>query len=359
MSWAALVAKNKDVPVPESTPQLVRSKELHNEKIRTEEDLKEEESAKAGEQEGEPVQKKGKKHGDKRILVLDTGALIRGAGGLATQADEFTTTADVLAEVRDKKTRAFVDSFPFEIVLREPSKESARAVVEVAKATGDFGALSRTDLRILALAHTLASENNEVQPPAARGPDGLKAGPVVNKSKPGTSTAASIPSLPGWGSWAGTEDNEGAEAEADAEAEENEENEENEEHDAAATGEGGDEKDGVAEPNADEGEGEHKDGSAGFHAEEGEAEDVENAEEVDGGWITPANIHNYGGGQDAFNDEDNRKIGCMTTDFAMQNVLLHAGVLLVSVQGFRVKYLKKWILRCFACYYLVKDTTRQ
>ena len=49
----------------------------------------------------------------------------------------------------------------------------------------------------------------------------------------------------------------------------------------------------------------------------------------------------------------------MSTDFALQNVLLHLGVLVVSVEGYRVRHLKKWVLRCHGCYTVVKDTTRQ
>jgi RNA-binding protein NOB1 len=43
-------------------------------------------------------------------------------------------------------------------------------------------------------------------------------------------------------------------------------------------------------------------------------------------------------------------VGCMTADFAMQNVLLQMGLNLVSVEGKRIQRVKTWVLRCHACF---------
>jgi len=42
-------------------------------------------------------------------------------------------------------------------------------------------------------------------------------------------------------------------------------------------------------------------------------------------------------------------VGCITTDFAIQNVLLQMGMHLVSIDGLAIKKLKQWILKCFSC----------
>jgi len=42
--------------------------------------------------------------------------------------------------------------------------------------------------------------------------------------------------------------------------------------------------------------------------------------------------------------------GCMTADFAMQNVLLQMGLSLVGVEGKRIEKVKTWVLRCHACF---------
>lgn len=43
-------------------------------------------------------------------------------------------------------------------------------------------------------------------------------------------------------------------------------------------------------------------------------------------------------------------VGCITTDFSMQNVLMQMGLHVVSVDGMVVRTVKQWVLRCMACY---------
>jgi rRNA maturation endonuclease Nob1 len=57
------------------------------------------------------------------VLVVDTAALIKGVR-LETIASEFFTITEVLNEVKDKQARTFLETFPFEIKMREPSPEA-------------------------------------------------------------------------------------------------------------------------------------------------------------------------------------------------------------------------------------------
>eukprot|EP00755_Sulcionema_specki_P010251 Sspe_Gene.45961::Locus_22835_Transcript_1_1_Confidence_1.000_Length_1487::g.45961::m.45961/K11883/NOB1; RNA-binding protein NOB1 len=124
----------------------------------------------------------------------------------------------------------------------------------------------------------------------------------------------------------------------------------------------------------DEGEGEktEKDeaGEAGGEAGEVSAEiaadvaEVNEKAEQEGddqeGWITPANIREHAGAFTRFGDaDDSRLVGCMTTDFPMQNVLMHMGILVVNVDGYKIRHLKRWALRCHGCWCVVHDTTKQ
>lgn len=43
-------------------------------------------------------------------------------------------------------------------------------------------------------------------------------------------------------------------------------------------------------------------------------------------------------------------VGCMTADFAMQNVLLQMDLSLVGIEGKRIEKVKTWVLRCHACF---------
>ena len=90
-------------------------------------------------------------------------------------------------------------------------------------------------------------------------------------------------------------------------------------------------------------------------------DDPSDDDDGEGEWITPTNVSLHkskalqllpaqGG--------TNEKVvtGCMTTDFAMQNVLMHMGLSLVDVDGKKIDKVKTWVLRCHACfkYVLVK-----
>lgn len=99
--------------------------------------------------------------------------------------------------------------------------------------------------------------------------------------------------------------------------------------------------------------------------EEDEAEQVkvgfgEYDSDDDDGWITPGNLKEYTKGFLGIEEEkDEYTVSCMTTDFAMQNVLLQLGLHLTSVDGMAIKRLQLWALRCFTCYKICKDMEKK
>jgi RNA-binding protein NOB1 len=60
------------------------------------------------------------------VLVVDANALINGVR-LEGVAERVVTTQEVLDELRDARTRAFVASLPYEIQVMEPTEESCKA----------------------------------------------------------------------------------------------------------------------------------------------------------------------------------------------------------------------------------------
>lgn len=52
------------------------------------------------------------------------------------------------------------------------------------------------------------------------------------------------------------------------------------------------------------------------------------------------------------------QVGCMTSDFSMQNLLLQMGLVLISPDGRRVKRLKSFVLRCESCFHITKEVER-
>ena len=110
-------------------------------------------------------------------------------------------------------------------------------------------------------------------------------------------------------------------------------------------------------------------------------EDPSDSDDGEGDWITPSNVGLHKSraldllpsseGSDPFTMVNKKKgkksrkpqdngidnlpseqmgVGCMTADFAMQNVLLQMGLNLVSVEGKRIQRVKNWVLRCHACF---------
>ena len=94
-------------------------------------------------------------------------------------------------------------------------------------------------------------------------------------------------------------------------------------------------------------------------------DDPSDSDDGEGDWITPSNVaihksralnllpENELGGK---RTERNQSIGsgCMTADFAMQNVLLQMGLNLIGLEGKRIEKVKNWVLRCHACFKYAK-----
>ena len=74
----------------------------------------------------------------------------------------------------------------------------------------------------------------------------------------------------------------------------------------------------------------------------------------DGGgeWCAPGEQTSgmvWGAGTLAHEETALLQVGCITTDYAMQNVILQCGMNLISVEGRRITRLKQWVLSCQGC----------
>ncbi|XP_048371750.1 RNA-binding protein NOB1 isoform X1 [Sphaerodactylus townsendi] len=95
--------------------------------------------------------------------------------------------------------------------------------------------------------------------------------------------------------------------------------------------------------------------AAGSSVEPGEPQEQESAEEDEEGWITPSNIR-ADAGQGA--ELPDVQVACLTTDFAMQNVLLQMGLQVLAVNGLLIQHARSHILRCHGCFRTTSDMTR-
>lgn len=96
-------------------------------------------------------------------VVLDTSAIIYLND--FRKFEEMLTVQDVIEEIKDKITSMKLAGLKLKIV--EPKKESIEEIIKVARETGDLEKLSRTDIKILALAKenscTIISDDYNVQ----------------------------------------------------------------------------------------------------------------------------------------------------------------------------------------------------
>ena len=93
-------------------------------------------------------------------------------------------------------------------------------------------------------------------------------------------------------------------------------------------------------------------------------EDPVDDDDDEGIWITPENVSLHKARALGLTPSDrdsttakNKEIipvGCMTADFAMQNVLLQMGLSLVGMEGKKIQKVKTWVLRCHACFKWVR-----
>lgn len=71
----------------------------------------------------------------------------------------------------------------------------------------------------------------------------------------------------------------------------------------------------------------------------------------DSDWITPSNIKNMKKQIDSdIIKEKPAAVACLTTDFAMQNVLMQIGLNVASLDGRVIKQMRTFIFRCYACF---------
>jgi RNA-binding protein NOB1 len=92
--------------------------------------------------------------------------------------------------------------------------------------------------------------------------------------------------------------------------------------------------------------------------------DPADEDDDEGEWITPENVSLHkarvmgltlsGNGSARAKVKEIIPVGCMSADFAMQNVLLQMDLSLVGMEGRRIQKVKTWVLRCHACFKCVR-----
>ncbi|KPP67249.1 RNA-binding protein NOB1-like [Scleropages formosus] len=295
-------------------------------------------------------------------VVADAGAFLKKAPLQEIGKNIYTVKA-VVEEIRDKPTRRSLAFLPYKLNFKEPFPEYVRLVTEFSKKTGDYPSLSATDIKVLALTYQLECE--------IVGTGHLKKEPDVNVKICSTLRHPEAPvdiagfHLPSKKHLEGpaTDNQNVPPSESDefnsfqfwknplpsiemellellnaetVSAVENEAEKLQSVHISA------------------EGQGSGEDGSSS----EEESEENEDDDDDGGGWITPSNIKQIQEDMGVFENPTDTKVGCVTTDFSMQNVLIQIGLHVLSVNGMLIKQTRNYILRCHACFKTTTNMTK-
>ncbi|KAF7914258.1 uncharacterized protein EAF01_000664 [Botrytis porri] len=321
-------------------------------------------------------------------LIIDAGPIIKNDPSVSTllgQAEILYTIPLVIDEIKDAVTRARFETtlLPF-LKLRAPRSASIRVITEFARKTGDLEVLSRQDIHLMALAYELECERNhgDWRLRSVPGQKRLNGAPPASLSgerpadaieAPQTSTdVAAQPAIETRGAWGtsipqATEESkveiqpieEALEATHISTVYEAKSAEELAED--AVTEEST--KDEVTEEQTQEPTSPTEPETIPETIEEVPASESD-AESDGEGWITPSNLkkHQQKDTNSSFSPQEESKtiqVATITTDYAMQNVMLRMNLNLLSPSLQRIRQLKTWVLRCHACFSITREMTRQ
>uniref|UniRef100_A0A673V8J0 RNA-binding protein NOB1 n=1 Tax=Suricata suricatta TaxID=37032 RepID=A0A673V8J0_SURSU len=258
------------------------------------------------------------------------------------------TIRDVVNEIRDKATRRRLAVLPYELRFKEPFPEYVRLVTEFSKKTGDYPSLSATDIQVLALTYQLEAEfvgvshlkqepekvkmsSSSWHPETPLHISGFhlpsKLQPKPPQETPPHGHAAGEPEDQEFSSfmfWRNPLPN------IDRELQEL-----------------------LIDRGDDVPSEEDKEEENGFEERKDEGSDDDG-----GGWITPSNIKQIQQELEQCAVPKDVRVGCVTTDFAMQNVLLQMGLHVLAVNGMLIREARSYVLRCHGCFKTTSDMSR-
>lgn len=323
-----------------------------------------------------------------QTLVLDTGGIIKNDPSVSTliaNSESLVTVPAIISEIRDAATRSRVEVTlqPF-LTIRTPSPASVKFVTDFARKTGDLAVLSKPDIQIIALTYEIECERNSGDWRLRRvpGQKGLNGAPPVRPSTdvsndasmeqpeerpsnesehtpeiaaedagPTNESTAQDQSIPA----VVTDQNQpdgSSDAQPIAPAAETVQNEQSLSDATASLN-----LDGVSNSKPEEAAPPVDSAQTSGASQEDSASDSD-------GWITPSNLkkrqaEDAGASTTSTQEPKTMQVGVLTTDFAMQNVILQMNLNLLSPSLTRVKHLKTFVLRCHACFQVTKDMTKQ
>ena len=294
-------------------------------------------------------------------IVLDTGAIIKNEPSVSTllgKAESIFTVPAIISEIRDAATRSRVETTlkPF-LNIGSPNPNSIKFVTDFARRTGDLAVLSKPDIQIIALTYELECERNggDWRLRKTPGQKELNGPNPANKQSVEQSHEARVeePPVPS------TSERQ-SESPADTLDDQNPAAQEasNQSTDGVAALNSQLESTDLSESTQDQADAAKVDSAQNS----GESQEGDNSDAD--GWITPSNLkkkqeQDSGVSKTQAEEQEKMEVAVLTTDFAMQNVIIQMNLNLLSPSMYRVKNVKTHVLRCHACFNVCKDMTKQ
>lgn len=321
-----------------------------------------------------------------KYLVVDTTAFIQNAP-LQDIAENIVTCQEVVDEITNKRQLRRLVVLPYDLSIKQVFPENVNFVTDFSKKTGDYPSLSATDIKVMALTYQLEKENVGV--------DHLRKEPLMQRTvkittksiNPEISADVTGFHLPGQKNSISNkqiktesdieDDKEISKTDCDINAEEKQTNDLDAENNAE---EGNKEilmneldeelaekfktldyEEETEKTNLDDiltsvSENENVNESE----ENYESEKDDDDDDDDDGWITPSNVKIA---QKQVNsglvEEKHVEVACITTDFAMQNVLKQMNLNVSALDGRLIKQLRTFVLRCYTCFKTTSIMTKQ
>ncbi|GAP90901.1 putative UPF0271 protein [Rosellinia necatrix] len=306
-----------------------------------------------------------------QALILDAGPLIKNDPPVSTllaQAHELYTLPSVISEIRDAATRSRVETtlLPF-LKLRSPRPASIKFITDFARRTGDLEVLSKPDIHLMALAYELECETNGGdwrlrKTPGQKGVNG-KSPTQLEKDKVEASNNTGVPEEVSTEEAPNVDESENTQEDIPEEA-------------PLSSTDAVDPLTEQAQPITEEEDVTRTLESLSLEqsptpttnpaAESTPTEDTKTEEEEDDdedGWITPSNLKQHQIKDQLVQPEQPvqrvLKVALLTSDYAMQNVLLRINLNLVSPGLARITRVKTWVLRCHGCFQITRDTSKR
>lgn len=289
---------------------------------------------------------------------------------------------EVVKEIKNKRQLKRLCVLPYDLVIDEPSAKSVQHVIDFAKKTGDYLSLSSADIKVIALTYQLECE--------LVGKDHLREDPIVSKTIASKQKPVElVDKNPLVGFYVPPEKEKveertqkNRELIADKIEQEEKEEEENgddadseseEPTDSAATSDIPKETDAnveqledkfnklncglVSENEADQilvsvKDEDQQASNDNGHSDSESSSETDESEDDESSWITPSNFAEMKSacGKDVIDETNNARVACMSTDFAVQNVLKQINLNIATLDGRIIKQMRTYILRCYACF---------